>query len=520
MYQQQTQLNNYFSHEPVTVNVIKLLIQKSNTYNQMYNRPYESNLQHDDLKTIMERLSRNPRTNITPNVVSDVASNIIRPSSIPVGLINIPNGWDTPRDRFLLIAEVAYNSGSTEKHFIQGYTDYHCVSEMSNSIDPASIFTINSINKMNVTQGHYVNGVQTPEIRRLTASDQIITKTDINSNTISMRPVDVINTIETETMNTGLRQANEEVVAHDTRTSLKTMGPSSSKRYNNVPSVYLSNLMNGYNSVVNEIDELSGDADIWRECSLNLNENLITGNAVVRYLSRTCNVGFTNWFRYSDLISAFPYIDNVTTYIRNTNTEYSFIHTAGSTETLNQSTREGVAAAMLSQSVPAIMTQCMLNSIRFRTTNNDALGNITTVIIAVDSLAINPTAMIEAFKSRFQKEVYNTITYNNSEVVELDMSCDLFGDTCINISIAGGPMIPYVYPTFCDSLLAPTITNNPDSLRNISGDMETLLRQCGSIIKGDDSMGGALSFSEQLYGNPFNSFNNTNFNNTNFNNTW
>lgn len=506
--------SNFLSNEVVSMLPVKLIIQKTNTYNQMYSRPYETNVQHDTLGYLVNKLENSPTINVTPELVSDIAGSVLKPSSLPDGEIHISNGWNTPRDKFVLIVRVIYNSNTEELHYIQGFTDYHCVSDIGHYIDPESNFTINSINRVGVTQGMYVNGFKQDPVRRLLSSDQAISSPMLGQPSFGMRPVDIINAIETGYVSRGLTHTGEVTTTIDTRAFVDSGGASCSKRINNVPSSYLATILTNFNNQYNKLDEFSGDSEVWRNCSLSLSENKVAQNSFVRALSNSANVGISNWFKYKDLLMLFPDIDKVTTYVAMSNQDYSFIHTAGSTEHLHYATRETIAATMLSQAVPSIMTQCMINKIRFRASNSDILGNVNIAIISSESIYVNQNSialLLDSFKYKFEREVFNTITYNNSEVVNLDMMCDLYGDTCVNISMSGGPMTPFVFPTFCDGLMAPTVSVRQDKVVNVSSDMEAMLRSCGEIIaarknaaKGSDDTpveNNLVDPSVKIYGN-------------------
>jgi hypothetical protein len=59
---------------------------------------------------------------------------------------------------------------------------------------------------------------------------------------------------------------------------------------------------------------------------------------------------------------------------------------------------------------------------------------------------------------------------------------DLFGFTNIQISLSGGPMVPFTAPTFADSLFSPVTTYNPMIKNQLVKDMEYTLDAVSSSI--------------------------------------
>jgi hypothetical protein len=89
--------------------------------------------------------------------------------------------------------------------------------------------------------------------------------------------------------------------------------------------------------------------------------------------------------------------------------------------------------------------------------------------------------------------VLNSITFGNQDLLMLDLSVDVFGETYIGISLGGNPRMDYVAPTFADSLYSPVVSNTLESVNNLTVGFELLLGNIGEAI--NDTAG---SFGTQL----------------------
>ena len=480
----QQNMANRLSLELNQVEIVNLLMQRTGTYNQMYQRPFETNVKLNELDAITERVSNSNTTTVNPTMLSDIASAVLRPSIRPAGEVYIDNGWNTPREKFIMVAKVSYTTGATEYHYIQGYTDQPGVSNNINNlrstspIDTELVFIINSINRIGVNE-NYINGNKVVN-NRIIGSDQIIFEDPYAKDSWGLRPVDVFTNISGGWLLQGMQaETNESYHMIDTRSSLHFNGPSLSKRTNCIPSNYLSSVISEYLYNASSSGYNDREADILEASANGLHEAALASNQVLQYMSKVMNMKFTNWFKFSDLEKVFPYIHNVINYANMTNEEYSSCHHAGLTERHDIMTREAITAATLAQSIPAIMTSCMINKIVFKATNRDMTGQ--PIIVIIDFKTLNPATSVQSlefFKQRFEREIYKSLTYNYVDIVDLDIRCNLYGDTWINVSINGGPMTPFVYPTFCDGLTSPVKTSNSNHLNHVSAEIEMLVKNC------------------------------------------
>ena len=119
------------------MNVVKLIIQKTGTFNEQYRRPYSTNLTANVEQNILN--SVNGRQNIKASTVAGAAMDFIAPSATPETNVPIANGWGTPRLRFLLEIQHVDHMGVKNNEYVTGYTEHSDVS-MNGLVDPKMTF--------------------------------------------------------------------------------------------------------------------------------------------------------------------------------------------------------------------------------------------------------------------------------------------------------------------------------------------------------------------------------------------
>ena len=85
--------------------ITRMLICDTGSYGGQHRRPYHTTLDANSMNVIRERLEDVPR--FAPALIGGVASAFIQPTADTECALHIPNGWDTPRLRFMI--EVEYN---------------------------------------------------------------------------------------------------------------------------------------------------------------------------------------------------------------------------------------------------------------------------------------------------------------------------------------------------------------------------------------------------------------------------
>jgi ribosomal protein S28E/S33 len=76
--------------------------------------------------------------------------------------------------------------------------------------------------------------------------------------------------------------------------------------------------------------------------------------------------------------------------------------------------------------------------------------------------------IFKVFENRFLLEVFKMISRNGEIGITLEVDVEISGGTTIDIGIDGQPLERYYFPTFCDSLLVPTLTEDSRNLDDLA----------------------------------------------------
>jgi hypothetical protein len=450
------------------------------------------------MSALVDRVQNNNGDRINGSLLAGAAVNVISPAATPEGPVIIPNGWENPRIRFVLIVDSLFSTGSSLTYYIQGYTDYDGITS-SNAIDPRMNFLINSITT--ITQLTQVTPVGTITQDRVVDSVQLLSDHDWNSNIaqrqgkLSLRPHDLIVGIQSQHYGAAIDHTSPGAFL-DTRNFIK-QDPVRSTRSNNIGTNYIAKVLDTYIAATLQVPFGQSDQDIYSLAKNNLYENSAYDNPFIRAISDSNGIAISHCFTYPQLCTIDHNTSNVTNFIIQGVTQQTQLHRAGQTEFWNGSTIETVVATILSHAVPALMMELLISKIIFRSTNYSHGVQMSTVISYANSLTnADLTQNYELFKRRLEQEVIFDLTYGNQESYLLDMSVDLFGETWIKITLGNNPAVDYVTPSFCDNLSVPIITNSMDHFNSMSSDFEQIIRNCAD---GLNANGNSSLVSNQMF---------------------
>lgn len=458
-----------------SIKFAKLMLQETGTYNPMYARPYTSHADGMTVENIVNRIASSKATSITPHLLSGTVGQLTSPSPYPVSDLQIPNGWDTRRLRFIMEVHITMNTGTTNIYFFQGYTSHLGIGH-DGAIDHNMDFYINSLCRVN--RATMPNGIVTDLV---TESAQVINgkfqKQDINKDVYTMRPSDVFSGIQSSFLEDGYRIHNPSMLGTQDSRCINGDEVIRSKRSNNIPTNYISTLINTYQINMGLLDFAENQYNFYETCRHSVNEDRIEENPFIRSVLNMRPYGNGVIFKYSDLIDIDQNIKMVTDVFMLGNKIHQ-LHTAGQTEFWHGADNVTMAVTSLMYAVPSIMNELMIKSIAFRSTNYDSGGIVSTTLTkALSFTNADNSRNYEAFKYRLEKEILTDITYNNQEIFSLEMSVDLTGETRIILSLGNNPEMEYACPTFCDSLVSPVGYNYKNEFDSTVSDYHNLLEK-------------------------------------------
>jgi hypothetical protein len=468
------------------IQVVQLMIQETGTYNPQVWRPYRTQISGTTMENIVNRMQQ-ANGKVSSSLFQGISGEILQPNATPMGAVPIANGWSERRLRFVMEVHMTLPTGTQSVYYFQGYTSHMGIG-VHGSIDPRMQFVLNSYIKVNRSHVQTAYGLQVRDV--IVESAQLVNGqlvNQIHGDVYGLRPADIFTGIEANYLQSVYNGYSGEVL-NDTRIKMDG-SPMRTNRSNCLSSQFVAKVVDGYQTATQLADFGSGEKDIMNRGRDLAYESTPFENPFIRLLSNIQGIHCTSCFTYEDLRSVDANIEHVTTYINLGQTYVTQLHHAGQTEYWDAANRETLAATVLSNSIPAIMTELMITKIHFRSTNHDQTGAMVTAIINAASFTQADMSMYyEMFKKRIETEILFDLTYQNSDLYFLDMSVDLMGESNITISFNNASAVTYTTPSFCDSLLTPVITTNRDNFFTVVNDFEQMMNNIGSTVQKDQPL--------------------------------
>jgi hypothetical protein len=455
------------------MSVAKLVVQTAGTYGDQWRRPMSSHGDGRLVNVIEDVLAKT--SNINALSVAAPALEFLKPAATPEARVQIVNGWQTPRYRFLLHIVVEDMMGVVTDHYYSGYTEYTDPS-YSGQIDPKMIFTINGATAAKRIRREQL-GMGMVTLNTPIAHNQILNAQGYGgvldpNKTYSLRPETVVDDIMSE----GLRSVADTF----SNTSSYITAPTASSRSNNSAPDYMAKLLKTYrNGVLGSTDSESRDQSlehVKRVLEIDSSSDKFMGWLQARRVQMSTGMtlsdvmGFDQ-FTLKDLEALDPTALQRVKPADSMSITNDF-HVAGRTSDWGASTAHAQMATMLAQSMPTYMTSYYFNFVHLHATNMTLDGQIEVLVgnaVGVNNNVDN-TPFVEAFKQRLITELFVSISHGNTMPFSVEIKCDLLGETWVTISLAQQAEEEFVCPTFCDSLFAPMLTTNQNLLQGLSHD--------------------------------------------------
>lgn len=458
-------------HATQQFHITNLVLTMTGTYNDVVSRPYTTNFDGAQLGAIQEATHGGRMLEQTN--LAGVAGSIIRPLTEPQGIIPIANGWDTKRFRFFM--RVEHPHGIVQ--YLTGYTDDADVS-YANTLNPnMRLYFNNSIMTRPLTVATSF-GAQTQyavsDASHILSGEFNPTFGRINETTHTMRPEDLLKHVGTTSMLGNVI---------DTRTSFAQNKLKKSRRSNGAPTSYLSRVLQAHaNSVISADAAEDSHQKILNRAAGSVREGLITHDLFLAAAQYQTSLTEGSSLTYRELCGMSPGLDDRADVVF-PQTLKSFdghgdmpSHIRGSTAYWTETTNEALFCTILSQSIPGIMTDLMIQKIGFMATNRTVHGGIEIKITNILSFAdIDLGPFIDTFLARLEYEVLRDLTQNNQIDMNLMVFYDLMGESRFDITLFNGPETTFVTPSFSDALFTPVITNSADTFQKMAFDIDSIM---------------------------------------------
>jgi hypothetical protein len=124
-------------------------------------------------------------------------------------------------------------------------------------------------------------------------------------------------------------------------------------------------------------------------------------------------------------------------------------------------------------------------------TNCDNTGQVSVLTMQTQFIGtVNTVAAINKFNRKLETEVFPSVMGLYGFVTLEGSFSALYGSN-INISVNGGPNIPYAIPSFCDSLYSPIICPGRQHFDSVTADIDAIF---GNI---SDALGNEQRYMQQ-----------------------
>lgn len=442
-----------------------------NGYRNMYQRAYNVHASNNDILNLENIMQNTPISDgsysIAKTTVANTLANVVNLETIPHNRtpVFIPNGWSTPRLRFILEVEDEIN-GQCKVSIISGYTEYSDLS-MSDHIDPNMKFYINNISVMYKTiladgSIRYMPSQHFNVMADMFGNMQY-EELDSYGNKL-IRPKDVV-----EDMLATNEFGNSYANVINTTGTITSNNVHTSSKVNNNSVGYLTKTIDAYLTGKRLASVSHSDLDILKEASAQVTEPNIYSIGFIKLLSNLTHSTNVVSFTLNNLAQLDPTVSNRVTLITH-NTGYGYrdvnvLSNVTDSEDILNPTIETMKVSELVFSVGSIMVENLFDKLGFSISN--ASGQLVVIPTTAASILQTygvPANIINNYINRAMTAISTLLcpklTDNGATLVELHYSSELSGDTVVSISLNGQMPIVYRYPTFADSLFTPVVTNS------------------------------------------------------------
>lgn len=463
--------------------VKRLILREVGTYEDVALRPYVTDFDNHRIQTLAEATEGG--RHLTSNNLAGLSVGMLRPSASSHGVAPIASGWNERRFSFIMEVSVRETANASIDQVITGYTDYVGASALMGrdiKLDPQMRFYFNSTFSIRKILGFTGRGKEW-----VTASfqaEQILTRakpSDLSRRdgvgTMTMRPSDVIvrNSVPSE-----FRELANGMDMRDTRSEFSRGALKLSSRDNATSSSYLSKTLTALRNATTD-DFLENDEHVrLSEARGMVRDRAVQNDPVLAELAQDSAIMVDGFVTWDEMCRMNPDIDYVTKVF--TEDKRMSIHNRGDSEQWGGSDNETMAATIIANTIPTYANEMAFMDIEFECTNNTIGGRwdtrVTRLTPFVEGAGIEDN--YQRFIARVEHELMPELLFNEQMMLEVSVKYSIIGDCVVNVSYDGEDYVRFTYPSFCDSVSAPVITDRVDVIDTMAhdiGEVDRLLRE-------------------------------------------
>jgi len=465
------------------VKITKLILSEVQGYKDQFIRSFEVNAGHEQierLENVVDKSRSLGTKNIKPIDIANSVPDIMLPSAVPVGKVDIPYGWGEKRYRFFMEVIEPNPTGYGENVVIlQGYTEYPGVILDKDLVDDRMRFYVNSLYKLHrafdpntgtliarvllqLSILHLPNGGL--EINDLTHQHYPGMLPNQN-HAVAIRPEDLLVTI------------NAQYSMDIPKTNIVPQGtliqPVDTDKTLSLPAYHISKTITGVLNAREISEQTYSDADILDNSISFVRSDNRFKSKFMGIISTMYGMRETNTFTFADLKKIDPNVDRIKEiYARGPGVVTSQQPIMDS-EDLYLSNIENRLATMLVESLSSLLSENLLSSITLTFTNET--GQFDTRVFGAETFVdgIITSEFAEKVRIKFESMVAPVLTQGNQMLVNVIVNANILGDTIVDISVNNNPNVVFRIPTFADSTFSPliadkaTFDNVADQYRNL-----------------------------------------------------
>ena len=442
--------------EPTVVDKL-IMVPTQQQHGVVQRQMHVSTTQHD-INILDAMIHDTPSGRISEIDVANQLPTIMTMSNTPSRVIDIENGWDTKRFRFILITSTHKKDGGILRSYFQGYTNYADVS-IGGLIDPRTRLTINSVINTMITFDPITNE---PFTRILSAFNVIYNsltkKFDIRSDNETLRllrPTDVIK----DSAYLMMSGAGENVINLDNR---HASVPKASKAKNKIGSNHITSVLNALVIGKSSTDIGYDDKDLYATAGGIVNEVNLSNIPFISLVSDIVNEVTAVEFDLSVLEVITPNVGEVITV---GDTKGPPIADAslftGDVASLGEISKEATIAATVAEAATGMLMESMLTRATFSITNMTSDPIPIYTVSEFDSIipGIDKVKLMNQFINKLIYVLMPQITEGDLIGLEVMASIDILGDARISVLISGGIPTVFSIPAYADSLFTSVVSD-------------------------------------------------------------
>lgn len=474
------------------VSVDELIYIKMGEFKPMYVRPYTATVQQSALETLANKMLSGGKPLATSSSLSGLTSGLISPSTVPI--LTLDAEWvGEQRYLFWLKATVEDNFNIVHKYYIQGYTDHAGVT--ATGVGNARMeHTINTVIETIVLSNATPFGVVEQE-----KLDRIYNVTHGNhwgTEIYLQRPSDIYNNLHTNeyTQDLGKYGSFESISTENTSLTVRTSDVvnKTSNVTNNIPVMFLQDVINAGINSSNELNFMSGNAteqSLATNAINRFNDPDIKNNQFLRILGHVNGSRRYGVFSLGELIRLDPSIDHRFKLFDITK-QFADVTTASTPNVgENWDGQDGttLSAYSIIEASVGLSTKYGFSKLHFTCSNAfDATGTPYVVISYYKSLInlddMQYSQLLELFKAAFISNVFMDQTNNNATNLTVHMYVDLFGTSKLSIVDSYGRDTWFTIPTFANSSFSPILTIDKGNLDHMGNQVNGIVDWLGSNL--------------------------------------